>query len=711
MSLFGDLEQPGELERALVARSARLQARNGQREIIFTVCDHRHHRWAHNLLLNLLELGIQHTLVIGSSADVCKTLGSRLGALVGCGHSSFLLQGRNRTIDRGLRAWRVPEEHVYHLWWQRWHYMARAVALGYNALNLDGDISLRADPYPLFHGPLAHRELILGLDGSYDGSYNPHMFPAVNVGVAYCQGARHGAAQWVLEEMDRRVLAFLLAPPLMQGKTRNVAQQVLWEQDTMKDAIETAVFGDARPAEAVLRHVRMYEIIGEAPPRLLRPGRKFKWRHERLEGVAARGADVVWLPLRPSLAPGAPNETVAGVPQWVFSQYLNPPLGHGVGGAWAAVPSPVLIGHFVTQKLKFVLMRLMGWWHYDLERHADSKYELRTEREKLGTGAAGGTPLPPRRRRLVFPPASGKALVLRRHRIRLQPRSVGGDLTTRGVHRLVALRESLVRFMFLALAVGRRAVLPAVPCELSPMGPRIPRALWGDTTIVQMRNASLCGDAAREPTWVLEPSVAPAESWATVRKASVDPGLLTRSSSGGGCCQLVVNERCLDTFGTQHALHQEAVWFERDLGHLVREAAAESARTADGGGAPPPFPVVPLSSLVGDANQSLEALWRHAAARVVVVDAGDSDSLEALPPLQRLISMYKETKLARQGRLPKMDGCLRAVNAVDKALAQPPEGRTTPTAKGKGKATRATLSQEAKLRRQARRVSRSGLSA
>ena len=117
MSLFGDLEQPGELERALVARSARLQARNGQREIIFTVCDQRHHRWAHNLLLNLLELGIQHTLVIGSSADVCKTLGSRLGALVGCGHSSFLLQGRNRTIDRGLRTWRVPEEHVYHLWW------------------------------------------------------------------------------------------------------------------------------------------------------------------------------------------------------------------------------------------------------------------------------------------------------------------------------------------------------------------------------------------------------------------------------------------------------------------------------------------------------------------------------------------------------------------------------------------------------------------
>ena len=58
-------------------------------------------------------------------------------------------------------------------------------------------------------------------------------------------------------------------------------------------------------------------------------------------------------------------------------------------GAWAAVPSPVLIGHFVTQKLKFVLMRLMGWWHYDLERFADSKYEVRVERarieRKLGT--------------------------------------------------------------------------------------------------------------------------------------------------------------------------------------------------------------------------------------------------------------------------------------------------------------------------------------
>ena len=690
-ALFGDLEQPGELERALVARSARLQAHNGQREIVFTVCDHRHQRWAHNLLLNLLELGIQHTLVIGSSAGVCEMLGARLGAVLGCGHSSFLLQGRNRTIDRGLRAWRVAEDHVYHLWWQRWHYMARAVALGYNALNLDGDISFRADPYPLFHGPLAHRELILGLDGSYDGSYNPHMFPAINVGVAYCQGARRGAAQWVLEEMERRVLAFLVAPPLMQGNTRNVAQQVLWEQDTMKDAIETAVFGESRPAEAVLRHVRMYEVIGEAPPRLLRPGRKYKWRHERLEGVAARAADVVWLPLLPSLAPGAQNETVAGVPQWFFSQYLNPPLGHGVGGAWAAVPSPVLIGHFVTQKLKFVLMRLMGWWHYDLERFADSKYEVRVERERQS--AAGGKLLP-RRRRLVFPPASSKALVLRRHRISLQPKAAGSELNARGVHRLVALRESLVRFMFLALAVGRRAVLPAVPCAITPMGPRIPRALWGDTTVVQMRNASLCGDAAREPTWVLEPSVAPAESWTTVRKASVDSALLMRS---GGCCQLVVNERCLDPYGTQHALHQEAVWFERDLGHLVHEA-----RAADGGKAPP-FPVVALSSLVGGANQSLDALWQHAAARVVVVDAEDSDSLEALPPLDRLIAMYKETKLGRQGRLPRMEGCLHALDNVAKALSQPPEGEAKGTGKGKGKAARAMLAKEAKLRQEIRR--------
>lgn len=94
---------------------------------------------------------------------------------------------------------------------------------------------------------------------------------------------------------------------------------------------------------------------------------------------------------------------------------------------------------------------------------------------------------------------------------------------------------------------------------------------------------------------------------------------------------------------------------------------------------------------------------------MVVVDAGESDSLEGLPPLHQLVAMYKETRLGRQGRLPKMAGCLRAVAAVDKALAQrrrPPPGAkhtggasaaaTMRAVPGKGKA--------AGLERRAKRV-------
>ena len=104
--LAGDLEHPGRLALALQARST------AAKEIIFTVTDERHDRWAHNLLLNLEELGLKHHLVIGSSSRACAKLHARLGPLLGCGFSSFLANGVNETIDRGLRAYRIAPGHV-----------------------------------------------------------------------------------------------------------------------------------------------------------------------------------------------------------------------------------------------------------------------------------------------------------------------------------------------------------------------------------------------------------------------------------------------------------------------------------------------------------------------------------------------------------------------------------------------------------------------
>ena len=62
--------------------------------------------------------------------------------------SSYMRRtSQNQTLVAALNRWQIREWHVYHLWWQRWRYLAWAVELGYNAMSLDTDISLRANPY------------------------------------------------------------------------------------------------------------------------------------------------------------------------------------------------------------------------------------------------------------------------------------------------------------------------------------------------------------------------------------------------------------------------------------------------------------------------------------------------------------------------------------------------------------------------------------
>ena len=268
---FGDLEVHGALESALAARAATSTSPaasssggKSRKEILLFVLDTRHAQWAQNLLLNLDEHGLGgRALAIGSSVEACAGILARVErATLACGHSTFLrrtpqAEGGNRTLTAALNKWKIREWHVYHLWWQRWHYLARCVALGYNALSLDTDISLRANPYELFHGALRHRQLIVGLDSEATGRERPGLFPMINVGLVYCQGCRaHGPAWRVLNEVTRRAVAFLLSPVLY--KTRHghtdIAEQVLWEQDLFKDAIEHVAFR-LPPNES--RHARM----------------------------------------------------------------------------------------------------------------------------------------------------------------------------------------------------------------------------------------------------------------------------------------------------------------------------------------------------------------------------------------------------------------------------------------------------------------------
>ena len=171
----GDLEAPGAFAAALSARAS------ASGELILGVTDWRHQRWAHSLLLNLEALKLTHHLLIAAQPETCHSLAVRVPGRVGCGHSSWLRGGHNATIDRGLAAYHIHEGHVYHIWWQRWHYMARAVGLGYRVLSLDSDLGIRFDPYTVLHGPFAPYGLVVGIDSAKGGDELARFFPAINV--------------------------------------------------------------------------------------------------------------------------------------------------------------------------------------------------------------------------------------------------------------------------------------------------------------------------------------------------------------------------------------------------------------------------------------------------------------------------------------------------------------------------------------------------
>ena len=95
----------------------------------------------------------------------------------------------------GLKAYNVRPNHVYHLWWQRWHYAATGVAAGYNMLMLDADISLRADPYPLLR-TLSHSHALVTIPpASHSASHTALHRTSHHAARRAAQRAPHSTAQ------------------------------------------------------------------------------------------------------------------------------------------------------------------------------------------------------------------------------------------------------------------------------------------------------------------------------------------------------------------------------------------------------------------------------------------------------------------------------------------------------------------------------------
>ena len=590
---LGDLEESAVLRRALDRASASLGGE--QREVILMVTDLKNQQWAHNALLNLNRLKLHHSLVVASAPDVCASLHMRMlssdvHAGGHCAHSSYLRNSSSAVIAAGLGRWGIKEGHPFHLWWQRWRYVGLAISMRFNVLNLDTDISLRADPYPLLTRMYGHRQLVVGIESEKPGSKNHFIFPAINVGFVYCRASAGGTVQRLVTELTRRVEQLLLAPtPTYDRRTgERLAINTMWEQEIFRDVVETFAFGLQPPS---FRHALYHAGTSNgtlSPADLNERSREFDWLHEDLSffdgAPSVRG---VWLKLQDPVARGT-QETLAGLPMWFFAPYTIPPYGNDGDGGWVRRPSPVVVAHMVFVRSKVFVARVLGFWDYAASRHTPTALVTEASRPR------------------VFP-GDVRVLALRNHGLRLRGNFKGVRFTW----------AEMLRFTLLALALQRRAVLPILPCAHArgpPIG--VPSKLRGEVFVLPLGNASLCG---RDGPGAM-PSVAPIEE-------SVQPSALMRTTADppqpfDGCCMVVPwAQRWIDKIGLRPLRH-ERMLNERDLVRLLEEERV-------GGGDASPAATLSLTAMASSLRQ--HRLPRgNADAAVLYLDLEGTSSLEAL---------------------------------------------------------------------------------
>jgi hypothetical protein len=176
-----------------------LSARAYKKEIIISTADGDHLSMLFNLLLDFVDLGIEHTVVFMDSESSCVTA-QRYMPSIGCTWSKFLSE------DHPQPYW----PRIVHMWLMRWVLFNSIVRRGYNALILDTDNSVRMDPYIFLKSPLLrnYHHLAAYEDG----------IPEINCGQHYGQNiAQDGPLAWITAEVADRLLRFLGTSALIPG--------------------------------------------------------------------------------------------------------------------------------------------------------------------------------------------------------------------------------------------------------------------------------------------------------------------------------------------------------------------------------------------------------------------------------------------------------------------------------------------------------------
>jgi hypothetical protein len=151
-----------------------------------------------------------------------------------------------------------------------------------------------------------------------------------------------------------------------------------------------------------------------------------------------------------------------------------------------------------------------------------------------------------------------RVLVLRRHKLAWRPMQKG-----RAVADSDGVPLAMARWVLLALALGRRAVLPFVPCEIPRNVPALPPQLW--ETVIPFSNVSWCDAAAREPRAALP--AAAALGWSAARADAAGNAARNERGERSACCLWVPPAACVDLVGRRvGGLRGELLLTEPDYG-------------------------------------------------------------------------------------------------------------------------------------------------
>ena len=343
----------------------------------------------------------------------------------------------------------------FRLWWVRFHFLERLVALGYNPMYIDTDVSFRVNPYPLFKGPLS-KYVLFGQDET--GNIN-----GINIGIIYAQDARpDGGAHWVLNQTVSRMFDILEAEPIVKRWDGNVvvgAKEMLWDQHIYNDVIESAIFGKPMYRRSHQRVIdphdggrEKWEIKNGYPQHF---EAKMRWDKETIDirdedlPLSANGVKldlapgkyhIKTMPLRcygldrdeqaqePEMMVAAPPWLIAG-----WSGVAGDDTKTGVTGNWNADPPQIAMAHMVGALAKQTTFKSLGWWQYGAEVYRQwGLSELERELDVNGALAVKG----------------------------LRVGSMYSD-PTKGVE---AYGLAVARIVQLATAAGRRPVIPALDC-------------------------------------------------------------------------------------------------------------------------------------------------------------------------------------------------------------------------------------------------------